>query len=357
MLLFFASHLKISNVGSNSSNKYKKPYLNAGLLLVALTLLVIIPSFNVSSPDYLPYSYIIKEVGNLESFFFKESTAHLHGDFTFFLISAISNTLGLSTSFTFFIVALISVLCVLFVGFKRSDFIFLTVLIYFSHSYLNKEMIQIRAGLASGFLLLSLHYLSQASKGKGRLTLIASFLSHSSALMALFPLFFAHIVKPTYMKKLFQFSLFISIFLGSLGMVNLISGTLNWFLPTSVTQYLQWDRYNYELSFFNPGILRAILFSLLIIRVFSVLATNRFYYISCVFFVFATCFLVSFKDVAIIASRVSSLLFCVESIIMPRVFVLNFGKVKGVFFLLLFCFILFFQNVLFKGLGEVELAL
>ena len=68
---------------------------------------------------------------------------------------------------------------------KLSPFPFVSILVYFSHYFFLQEMTQIRAGLATGFLLWVIYYIVNQEKIKAFLILLLAIFFHSSAIIGL----------------------------------------------------------------------------------------------------------------------------------------------------------------------------
>lgn len=126
---------------------------------------------------------------NYEEFFF-------NNDDTFIMMSVEYSYILLSRFFllftddvhaVFFVYALIGISTKLFAIQKLSPMVFLPMVIYIGNIFFVQDMTQIRAGAASGFVLLAVYYICEKRKGLACLFMLCALFFHYSSL-ALFPL-------------------------------------------------------------------------------------------------------------------------------------------------------------------------
>jgi hypothetical protein len=109
--------------------------------------------------------------------------------------------LGLSFEALVFLIALLVVTLYSVFFRKHSPFSAVALMVYFSHAFLNKEMIQIRAGIASVLCLWSFHFWAGQRKRPGGALMLLAVLTHLASLVAVIPLVIFHsqwVVKPRY---------------------------------------------------------------------------------------------------------------------------------------------------------------
>ena len=327
--------------------------LNFFIFLYTIFFGTFITAFNRDTLDYGNYVVMVKDVGDIYAYM-AGSTEQLHGDFTFFILSAFSNTLGLDAWFVFGIIGFISISIVCYVIVRCSPAPVISIFIYLSHSFINKEMIQRRAGLATAFALLAIYYLAHKKKARSVGSLSLMVLSHSSSIFV-----FAPIVMYKFVSKE-KFRILAVFFLGAATIFNFLGG-FSYFLqlfpniiPQKVLLYSGWDKYNFEIGLFSPSVLRALVFSGLSIYYFNRFSENSFLVLSFTFYIAATCFLIIFNDFAILASRVSSILFCVECILVPIIFKCANARF-GYLIAWLYGVLILANNIVFVGLGTVRI--
>ncbi|MEZ9576861.1 MULTISPECIES: EpsG family protein [unclassified Vibrio] len=325
--------------------------LNFFVFIYTVVFGTFIIAFNFETPDYSSYIYIVNEVGSFDDYL-SGSTEGLHGDFTFFFLSALSNSMGFEPWFVFGCIGLISISIVCFVVVKTSPVPALSIFIYLSHSFINKEMIQRRAGLATAFALLAIYYLSKNSKVRTTGSLSLMVLSHSSSIFSFAPIVMYKLVSKHKFRLLALVCLGLSVSFNVMGGFAFISQLFPSLVPQQVLMYSEWDKYNFEIGIFSPSVLRAVLISVLSIVYFHKIKDNAFLTLSFLFYIGATCFLITFSDLAILAARVSSILFCVECILVP--FIMNcFSSKYGYFLAWLYGVLILSNNIILGGLGTV----
>ena len=115
-------------------------------------------------------------------------------EYSFVIIAYIADFLFHNVFGLFFIYAVLGVYLKLYAIRRLTDLCFLSLLIYVANTYLIQELIQIRAGIASAFLLLCIEPLYNRNLKKFLLFSIIAFFFHNSAI-AIFPLWFLNVNK------------------------------------------------------------------------------------------------------------------------------------------------------------------
>ncbi len=145
-----------------------------------LIVLVTIATFRPisSTPDSWAYEELFNDL---------DSPIALLLEPTFHIIARFVHLFSDDVHLLFLVYALIAVSLKMYV-FRHSDFfVFLPLLIYVSNYYILHDLIQIRAGVASGFFLMAIKPLAEGQKKKVVKLFICSILFHYSAI-ALLPL-------------------------------------------------------------------------------------------------------------------------------------------------------------------------
>ncbi|MEQ5321972.1 EpsG family protein [Providencia rettgeri] len=350
-LAFFFTGLSIY---SNANKNKVLPFF-----LLFTICLIIFAGFNTASPDYMGYKGIALAVGDYDDFYSGSST-ELHGDFTFYVISSLVNSLGLDIQFVFIIISFISVGVTAYIVYKLSYNPMLSILLFSSHHYLNKDVIHIRTALSSAFLLLAIYIFTNRSKFWGVISYIFSILSHSSSLITLPPILFSQFFSKKNITKILVLFLILSFIINFIG--GGFFGILQYiepFLPSGVKNYLNWDIYNYDMGLLNLSLIRALFFSCILILLFNKYEQTKEEIIFLFCYVFGTCILISFSDFAILSGRLSSVLMSAEFIILVNASSKLKNKKYILFCLLFYSSALLLNNILFSSyeLGKFEFNL
>ncbi|MGF7409754.1 EpsG family protein [Providencia alcalifaciens] len=313
-------------------------------LLIAAYVLILLAGLNTTSNDYREYIDMFK----LASILPLEQYDKIHGEFFFLAISGVIYNLFGTHESVFLLISTISIVVTFYIIFKDSKLAFLSVLIYLSHAFLNKEMIQIRAGITSAIILVAISMQSKNEKWRPLLLIFISSLFHTSGLIAIIPYFLCRFINISKQVKFSCILITLACTFYFLDGFKLSIPILQSFglLSNSVQNYLVWDEYNYDLGFLNPNTIKQLIVLLFAAYYFR---ENKFYATYYCYFYIGVCWLIAFSSTAIIAARVSSILSVSELILIPAI-VLNAKKnqtIVGVFFLLLY-FSMFIINIEYK---------
>ena len=140
------------------------------------------------------------------------NTSNLVGqvEYSFILITTLLNNISDSPNALFFVYAIMGVSLKMIAFKKHSNQYFLSLAIYLCYFYELHELTQIRAGVASGFFLISILYTAEGKRKKAALLICLATLFHISAIALLPTLFLSN--KP--LNKKVQLLLYLSIPLG-----------------------------------------------------------------------------------------------------------------------------------------------
>lgn len=264
--------------------------------------------------DYPEYLNILEQIPPFPEVIFHD-LSDIHGDPIFYFISSLINLFGAPSYFLFFLFSALSLSIYWRCFLKQSDLPWLSLFIYFCHSFLNKEMTQIRSGLSSAFMFLALCYIGEKKYIKTYLTFLFSFLSHSSGLVGFLILFYKKTTRCTsYSYVVFLlFSFFMYLVWHSLFLML----PQNWSLIQKVNLYLVWDSYNYSLSFSNPIFLRQVFFFILFLYIKKTYPWDGKLNAFLFSYLLSICIYIIFNDIAILGARLSNMLACSEYILIP----------------------------------------
>ncbi|EPQ6906580.1 EpsG family protein [Citrobacter freundii] len=298
--------------------------LNSYITVCLSVFLIFIAGLRINDSDYVAYNNIFLETPELFDFTLS-SIKNIHGELGYLFISSLVKTLGGGFLLFIFIVSFISV-GLTTVSFQRLSIIpLLSLLLYFSHVYLLREMIQIRAGLAVAIVL---YGFSVSSKISVHLfsVLLASFF-HSGAFIII-PFYFCA------RWAMINFKWFIVLFLGATffsemgGLEKLLTVMLNFgVLPTGVANYIGWDLYDYKLPLlFNPVMWKCLLIIYLTKDIFNLKVGCRNNTLGIIreLYVYGLLVMVAFSHIAILSGRLSTFLSFGENILIVYGLFYNF---------------------------------
>ncbi|WP_071842993.1 EpsG family protein [Cedecea neteri] len=310
--------LKIMNVGSWTYVKIKNDlYLKLFFFLFFL-LLIIFCGLRAEGVDrdYPEYLNMLSQVPPFPVVLFSD-LSNVHGDPIFYFIASLINLIDGEPYLLFLCFSLLSLSLYRWCFIKYSPLPFLSLLIYFCHSFLNKEMTQIRNGLSSALLLVMLCYLSERKNLKATAFLYFSFLAHSSGLVGI--LLYGSRLFSKKRNLFYCIGIFISLVLYFTWhqLFSLLPQNIG--IVQKTYQYIMWDAYNYSLSLFNPILLKMIFYFVLFLYVKKIVGLSDKLDVFLFSYFLSICFYIAFNDTAILGARTASTLSCSEFILIPAI--------------------------------------
>ncbi|WP_449437240.1 EpsG family protein [Pedobacter steynii] len=220
-----------------------------GLLLATLA------GLRYGDRDYLNYLDTYDSVAKLFTDF---DATDIHGEPGYLLLNRICKTLGLGSIGVFTIMSFSSVTLSLNFFRKHSPYFLIAVLIYFSHVFMLRDMMQIRAGLAASISLYALKYIDKRKFLPFILILLLGASMHGGVLI----LIIVYFCYPSYLK--YPRSIIYVVALGFvLGLVlnaGLIEALITRFFNIpAVTIYLADPEYFASLGLFNMVLIKNVI--------------------------------------------------------------------------------------------------
>jgi EpsG family len=122
-------------------------------------------------------------------------------DIAYVYFNSLVRMAGIPFEGLIFLIALIVVTLYAVFFWKHSRFGAIALMVYFSHAFLNREMVQIRAGIACVIALWAFHFWACDRKRWGSVLMLLAVMTHLAVIAAVIPLVFFHFkwaVKPRY---------------------------------------------------------------------------------------------------------------------------------------------------------------
>ncbi len=286
------------------------------IFILAIFSLILFCGLRTESNDYDGYREIFSQVPSMVDLSYEWIISKsVNVEYGFIILSSFIKLFSNNVVCLMLVVASMSIILNSYVIWKLSPYVFLSLLLYFSHNFILKETIQIRQGLASAIILYGFY--KQNNKLLVFLLVMVAGSIQSSAYLVFIPLYFAYknITNNQYYMILITVIILTVIFSGR----HLFESILNLFgLPDSISGYLGWEEHDFKLGFFSPILIKQILiFSVLLY--FRNQLKDKFRYFNFIFnfYFFSTLWYIYFNDFAIIAGRVSNLFSVGEIILIP----------------------------------------
>ncbi|MGL6624279.1 EpsG family protein [Aeromonas jandaei] len=326
-ILFFFSLLSMAFwsliYGEDSANNIS--FLYSVFVLCAIATFRNV-GFGSDDEAYVEIFKKIAESGNGLASIFEYRYSDYNVEFLFFLLLKIILLLGSDSIFLFFVVSFLAVAFNLKAIKELSPFFLVSVLVYFSHFYLAKELNAIRVGLASALVFFSAKELYYKKYFKSFLFWLVSLGVHITALLSIIPivLYFIHPSKRT-LIFITVLLLFVSPWLNIKDIMWTLSGWGEY--GEKLKLYLNADMYSYQIPLWDVVNIKNLFFVVVCLFYWDALnAKFPTFYFSFMYFFSAFAFRVFFGSFAILSGRGYSVISMFEYIIIPFAFSVLFGK-------------------------------
>lgn len=320
-LLSLLAWLDVFNV------KYKQRIF---FLFLIWCLLSLFAGLRINNPDYDAYSAIYSDIAQGEDIG--------SADIGFNVLCKIIALFSHNPVSMFLIVACLSTAFNLN-SFRRYSSLFLIcVLYYFVHFYVLKEMIQIRAGLASAICLYGIRYLTAKKYKQFLVVWIIAISIHFSAVVWFFVLLSLKLnLQMKTMKRLFWISLIIGLYSPLGQYIKLYAGGID----ERLSAYIAYgnDGYASKLGVFtNLNTLKSIILLIFVFCWEKKLFSVSVYFKSIIYsYMLGVCWLLLFNDFAIIGARISNILMSVEPILVSYLFLVFSKNSRWLVLFMLIC--------------------
>lgn len=200
---------------------------------------------------------------------------------------------------------------------EMSNSFFLSILIYLTNFYLLHEMVQIRAGIASGIFLLSIKHIYNRNFGKFLLYILwACFFHYSSALYL-----FLYFLNPASLNKIWWIIVLSSFSILSLLGINIFDLTVLSFIP-KIQAYIELMKAGGDFVLINVWtsfafLINFLLTFFLLLKSSLLIDKNKYFIILLKINILSIIAYMSFASMPVFAARVSQLLGVVQIILFP----------------------------------------
>lgn len=245
----------------------------------------------------------------------------------------------------FLIVAAISVGLNVYVISRFGSFVFLGILIYFTNMYFQKDLNQIRIGLASAVVFLSFFVLYKKKIIFHFSLLFIAILIHFSTLVAVSGYFMNKLRFNVYQSSLILVASVIISFFG-------LSMFLVSFLPQSgalyqkLSFYIEWSQHNYKIGLTDPVNLKNLLLVIFFIYFYKFFDL-RFGWFNFMFntLLFMTSLRLILSDFAILSARLSSVFSFVDFLLIPLMLLVVKQKMFGSMLIIVYVMMVFYLTL------------
>ena len=284
----------------------------------------------------------------------------LSADKGFALIITVAINIISSPVFVFVIVSFLSVL-INFNSFKRysADF-WVAVLFYFVHSFILKEYIIIRVGLASAICLYSVRYMVTGQKWRYYLCVFTALTMHLSSIV-----FIPSMILYNYFSK--RSYAYLGMFFGLCLLIGVVypfgqiikSIAYLFGVDSRLMIYANWEELSGSMGIFtNMATLKQMMLVAFMYYFRKPLESFPYFKPLFILYVLSTCWLFVFNDFSIIGGRMATFLSVGEPILMSMLLYLftQNSRLLVKVAMVVVALLIFVLNLRTKGLGVYELA-
>ncbi len=239
---------------------------------------------------------------------------------TFIIIAKIVNQFTGSSFYLFVVYALLGVFLKFYAINKLTDLQLFSVLIYFSGYFLLHEMTQIRAGVASGLLLLCIPLIHQKKLGEFLVLATLAFFFHYSAII-IFPLYFLNGNK----LNIYIYSLLIPIsyiiYFSHINVLFFVKYIPIRLIQLKIGSYSYYASIDKQINVFNYLHLSRCLLAYLLLWKWKLIVEDHTYTVILLkIYIISLFAYVAFANIPAISSRTSELMMVVEIILIPYLY-------------------------------------
>jgi hypothetical protein len=304
------------------------------VLPFTLLVLVILITVRAGMADYENYVDTFYEVPD----FGKSGFADIHGEIGYLYLNTFIRTIGANHYVLFALVGAASVALSLQFFRKYTPYFLVSLLIYFSHVFLLREMIQIRAGLAIAIVMFAIPYVERRKFLPVLLIVAAAALFHSVSWLFLLLYFSYPILSSSRNQLMLLGAGLVAGLVLNIGFLEMALTMLG--APAIVLNYLMDEQYNYSLGLVNPVLIKHFL-------VIGFILYNREFFeervkhfkVLLVCYVIAAFWLSAFNNFAIFSGRIATMFSNVEHVLIPSLLLVT--KYKALIFTLIVVYALF----------------
>ena len=326
------------------------------LYIFIFILLVLFAGLRESSPDYENYAEAYKILSN--TYIQNVEITEVANDPGYFALNRILIALGIPCWGLFLFIAFLSIGFNLYSYRTYTPYFFACVLLYFVHTYIGRELMQIRAGLACAICLYSVRYLISNNYKKFVFTV---FIASTFHLVAICFLGAGVLCKLNISIRKWILIIVISFLIGlifPLGQLIKLLPAMD--LLERIQNYNSWEQYNGSLGIFtNPTVLKELFIIVLSVTCFRPLLSDRKFKIFFDLYAFSLCWLVLFSDYGIISARIATVFSIGEVVICSFFYKMIAPRSRWIYTscLILFAFLMLFMNMYTDRLFEYNTIL
>lgn len=238
---------------------------------------------------------------------------------------------------------------------RYSPYACLSLLLYFSHTFLLRDMNQMRAGVAAAIGLFLIAQIARRQHGRVAATIAFAALFHAGALAYIVPwaLSFVH-----WRPKILATATLISAIIGFTGVTHRLVSALPDLGPLTdrIKNYVD-SPFAYRISIIDPTNIKNVLILFVSLFLWNSLNQNlRYFKVIILFFATSVIWRLAFSDFAIIAARIATFFGIVEVILVASFVTLFRKKIVGALVVIIYGLSMLLLNTNFNNTPPYQIA-
>jgi len=305
-------------------------------------------TMGVGRDDLNYYDMFVAQAPTLYGWIFGGFVYHfsdLYMEPGYVFVNAVVKTFTSNYIFLFLTAALISIGVTIYNYYRYSTYVLLSILLYFVHTYLYRDMNQVRAGIAAAIGLFLIAQIHNREHLKSYRTLLFSGLFHVASLCLVIP-YLLSFFRITRKKVILLYALSLS--LGIIGVGKILVKLLptSGYLFVKIAGYASSQTYGAALKLYDPTNIKN-LFILLIVLIYwkRLKAIIPYFETLVLFLAVSASWRVAFSDLGIIAGRVATFFDIVEVIVVPYFVCISRYKWMTVSAIIIYAFMTLYLNL------------
>lgn len=279
---------------------------------------------------------------------FSYSFAKVWMEPAYIFVGAVSKTVSSHPIALFFPIALLSISIVSYFYKKISPYYFMSMMLFFSHNYLYRDINQMRSAIACaiglGLVLTIYHRRKLASFAL--IGVSTSF--HMVGITYLLALFFGKISN---VKKLHMYALVFSFFISLSGLVLIFISHITFLgvISTKISGYISTEKFVNSVSLFDVTNIKNVLVFLFCYYFWIPLSKEFSLFRICfTFFTFGVVWRIAFSELGVLAARVATVFTITEVILIPMLVAIFRQKLLPTIVVILYAFLALYINLFLK---------
>ncbi|KQA98433.1 EpsG family protein [Vibrio metoecus] len=248
----------------------------------------------------------------------------------------------------FFPVAFLSVTIACYYYYKLSPYYFMSLLLFFSHNFLYRDINQIRSAITCAIGLALISFIYKRKKIHTFILILLASLFHMVGLVYFVTFVFSRISQ---YRKLHFYGLLISVFLSISGFLHFLISNINFLgvISTKISSYSTTEKYVNSVGLLDITNIKNMVIFLLLYSFWDVLSSKYDKFRICfTFFAFGVFWRIAFSEFGVLSARVATIFTITEVILIPMLISIFKQKLTPALITVFYAFLMLYINLFIK---------